>query len=124
MVSRQHATQEAQLLTEIFAGFVEAMEPVIRDHLSRGIGHHGAIAEVFNRRGIPCWGRPRWHATDIRMVLSHGDARRAAGRAPCPSHAHGLADHDDQQTRIAQQPAGDPPHVRDGHGIDLLRRSR
>jgi hypothetical protein len=71
---RQKAIANAELTKAIFAAFVEAVEPLIRDHLARGLRDHGAIAEALNRRGIPCWGRDRWCATDIRMVLSHAGA--------------------------------------------------
>jgi hypothetical protein len=71
---RQKAVANAELTKAVFAAFVEAVEPLIRDHLARGMRDHGAIAAVFNRRGIPCWGRDRWCATDIRMVLSHAGA--------------------------------------------------
>jgi hypothetical protein len=68
---RQRAIADTQRAKAILDAFVEAMEPVIRDYLARGLREHGAIAEALNRRGVPCWGRSRWHATDIRMVLRH-----------------------------------------------------
>lgn len=70
---RRKAIADAELTKVIFAAFVEAVEPLIRDHIARGTRDHGAIAAALNRRGIPCWGRERWCATDIRMVLSHAD---------------------------------------------------
>lgn len=71
---RQKAVASTELTAAIFEAFVEAVEPLIRDHLARGLRDHGAIAAALNRRGIPCWGRDRWCATDIRMVLSHAGA--------------------------------------------------
>ncbi|MBL8569215.1 MAG: hypothetical protein JNK84_09025 [Phreatobacter sp.] len=80
---RQKAIANTELTTAIFEAFVEAVEPLIRDHLARGLRDHGAIASALNRRGIPCWGRDRWCATDIRMVLSHaGSGPDAAGATP------------------------------------------
>lgn len=71
---RQKAIANTELTSAIFEAFVEAVGPLIRDHLARGLRDHGAIAAALNRRGIPCWGRDRWCATDIRMVLSHAGA--------------------------------------------------
>jgi len=80
---RQKAIANTELTSAIFEAFVEAVEPLIRDHLARGLRDNGAIAAALNRRGIPCWGRDRWCATDIRMVLSHaGSSPDAAGATP------------------------------------------
>ncbi len=70
---RRKAIAEAEQTKAIFAAFVEAVEPLIHDHIVRGMRDHSAIAAALNRRGIPCWGRDSWCATDIRMVLSHAD---------------------------------------------------
>ncbi|QCK86010.1 hypothetical protein E8L99_09700 [Phreatobacter aquaticus] len=72
------ARDDNEMARALFDGFVDAILPVIRDYLAHGTRDHAAIAEAFNARGIPCWGRERWIATDIRMVLSHGQTRQQA----------------------------------------------
>ncbi|QCI65740.1 hypothetical protein [Phreatobacter stygius] len=72
---RKPGCDEQLVWQDIFSAFVEATLPLIRDHLARGVGHHGMIANLLNARGIPCFGHARWTATDIRMVLSHGASR-------------------------------------------------
>jgi hypothetical protein len=64
----------------VFAGFIEATLPLIEDIGARGHGP-ATVAEFLNGRGVPCFGRSRWTATDVRMVLSHGECR-SAPRAP------------------------------------------
>ena len=75
----QAAREGTEVTRAVFDGFVAAVLPLIRDQLAHGRRDHGAIADAFNARGLPCWGRARWLATDIRMVLSHGDTKADGG---------------------------------------------
>lgn len=81
--SRQHGraapkasvlSREAPLLDRpcqraLFSIFVEAASALIAQLVEVGIRDGGDIARRLNRRGFPCWGRSRWTAGAVAMVM-------------------------------------------------------
>jgi hypothetical protein len=61
--------EERRLERALFAVFVEAAGALIDQFVAVGIGDPADIARRLNRRGFPCWGRPRWSAGVVAMVL-------------------------------------------------------
>ncbi|RDJ21011.1 hypothetical protein DWF00_07230 [Bosea caraganae] len=61
--------RERRLERALFAIFVEAAGALIGQLVAAGIDDPADIARRLNRRGFPCWGRPRWSAGAVSMVL-------------------------------------------------------
>ncbi len=53
----------------ILAAFDEAASALIAQLVEVGIADHADIARRLNRRGFPCWGRPRWTAGAVSKVV-------------------------------------------------------
>ncbi|MCU4180915.1 hypothetical protein [Bosea sp. BH3] len=53
----------------ILAVFDEAASALIGQLVEVGIADHADIARRLNRRGFPCWGRPRWTAGAVARVM-------------------------------------------------------
>ena len=53
----------------ILAVFDEAASALIAQFVEVGIADHADIARRLNRRGFPCWGRPRWTAGAVARVM-------------------------------------------------------
>ncbi len=60
---------ERKLHRALFAIFVEAAGALIEQLVLVGIVEPADIARRLNRRGFPCWGRARWSAGLVAMVL-------------------------------------------------------
>lgn len=65
MLDRDRRRQDRAL----FDIFVEAAGALIDQLVAVGIEDPADIARRLNRRGFPCWGRPRWSAGVVTMVL-------------------------------------------------------
>lgn len=64
------AKRDTLLMATIFADFVSVTGSLIRELQEAGLDDH-LVAEALNRRGFPCWGRTRWTARSVRLVLRH-----------------------------------------------------
>ena len=62
----------------LLAIFLEAAGALIDQLVEAGIGDPADIARRLNRRGFPCFGRPRWNAVAVATVLRRRSRLREA----------------------------------------------
>lgn len=65
----------------LLAIFLEAAGALIDQLAGAGIGDPADIARRLNRRGFPCFGRPRWSASTVAMVQRRWALRHAGDGA-------------------------------------------
>lgn len=65
----------------LLAIFLEAAGALIDQLAGAGIGDPADIARRLNRRGFPCFGRPRWGAGTVAMVQRRWALRHAGDGA-------------------------------------------
>jgi hypothetical protein len=65
----------------LLAIFLEAAGALIDQLVEAGIGDPADIARRLNRRGFPCFGRPRWSASTVAMVQRRRALRHAGDGA-------------------------------------------
>ena len=53
---------------ELYAIFLAAAGALIDQLVEVGIDDPGDIARRLNRRGFPCWGRPRWSMGSVATI--------------------------------------------------------
>jgi hypothetical protein len=76
---------DRRLERELYAIFLAAAGALIDQLVEVGIDDPGDIARRLNRRGFPCWGRPRWSTGSVatitrrrRMAEAHDDVAQAS----------------------------------------------
>ena len=62
----------------LLAIFLEAAGALIDQLVEVGITDPTDIARRLNRRGFPCFGRPRWNAVAVATVQRHRERLREA----------------------------------------------
>jgi hypothetical protein len=62
----------------LLAIFLEAAGALIDQLIEVGISDPADIARRLNRRGFPCFGRPRWNAVAVATVLRQRERLREA----------------------------------------------
>lgn len=65
----------------LLAIFLEAAGALIDQLVTAGITDPADIARRLNRRGFPCFGRPRWGASTVTMVQRRWALRHAGDGA-------------------------------------------
>ena len=72
----------------LLAIFLEAAGALIDQLVEAGIGDPADIALRLNRRGFPCFGRPRWNAGTVSMVRRRRALEQGVDDAfPCEESA-------------------------------------
>lgn len=62
----------------LLAIFLEAAGALIDQLVEAGISDPADIARRLNRRGFPCFGRPRWNGVAVATVLRRRERLREA----------------------------------------------
>ncbi|WID95784.1 hypothetical protein QO058_24000 [Bosea vestrisii] len=65
----------------LLAIFLEAAGALIDQLVEAGISDPADIARRLNRRGFPCFGRPRWGASTVSMVRRRWTLRHSVDEA-------------------------------------------
>ncbi|KRE23831.1 hypothetical protein ASE66_00730 [Bosea sp. Root483D1] len=65
----------------LLAIFLEAAGALIDQLVEAGISDPADIARRLNRRGFPCFGRPRWGASTVSMVRRRRSLRDSVDEA-------------------------------------------
>lgn len=76
MPSASKASRE--LDRALLATFLEAAGALIDQLVEAGISHPADIARRLNRRGFPCFGRPRWNVVAVATVQRRRERLREA----------------------------------------------
>ncbi|MFC5423393.1 MAG: hypothetical protein DI537_00510 [Stutzerimonas stutzeri] len=76
MPSASKASRE--LDRALLAIFLEAAGALIDQLVEAGISNPADIARRLNRRGFPCFGRPRWNAVAVATVQRRRERLREA----------------------------------------------
>ena len=62
----------------LLAIFLEAAGALIDQLVDVGVSDPADLARRHNRRGFPCFGRPRWNVVAVTMVLRRRERLRDA----------------------------------------------